>query len=36
MFLRAKVPFTKTLNVGFVKRLELHRKAPQVLEWQLV
>ena len=32
MFLRPKVSRTKTLDVGFVKRLELQGLAPQVAE----
>lgn len=34
MFLRAEVSFTETLDIGFVKGLELQGVAPRPLEWQ--
>ena len=36
MFLRPEVSVAKTLDVGFVKRLEFQELAPQVVKWQLV
>jgi hypothetical protein len=36
MFLCPEVSCAKTLDVGFVKRLELQGPASRVLEWQLV